>query len=90
KELSHTIQLHPSYFGPDLRSYIKNKLHADVEGKCSGRYGYIITVINLTSIGSGKILSGSGLAEFDVKYNAVVLRPFKGQVLDAVVTSVNI
>jgi DNA-directed RNA polymerase subunit E'/Rpb7 len=32
---------------------------------------------------------GSGLATFEVKYNCLVFRPFKGEVLDAVVTDVN-
>jgi hypothetical protein len=38
----------------------------------------------------GKIRNdGSGLATFDVKYNCLVFRPFKGEALDAVVATVN-
>lgn len=37
----------------------------------------------------GLIREGSGFAKFDVKYACVVFRPFKGEVLDTVVTQVN-
>lgn len=47
KELQHTINLHPSYFGPQTEVYLRNKLHADVEGTCSGRVGYIIAVLGV-------------------------------------------
>lgn len=47
KELKHTINLHPSYFGPQTAEYILNKLHSDVEGTCSGRLGYIIAVLGV-------------------------------------------
>lgn len=48
KELRHTINLHPSYFGPQTDVYLRNKLHADVEGTCSGRLGYIIAVLGVS------------------------------------------
>ena len=32
---------------------------------------------------------GQGLVMFPIKYSAVVFRPFKGEVLDAIVTTVN-
>ncbi|CAO3596958.1 RNA polymerase Rpb7 [Absidia repens] len=89
KELSHTITLHPSYFGPSIQTRLKDKLYSDVEGTCSGRFGYIITVVSLMNISKGKILPGSGLAEFRVKYQAIVFKPYKGEVLDAVISTVN-
>ncbi|KAI8974091.1 RNA polymerase Rpb7 [Pilobolus umbonatus] len=89
KELSHTITLHPSYFGPNMHQQLKDKLYADVEGTCSGRYGYIITVVSLSSFGKGKILPGSGLSEFKVSYQAIVFKPYKNEVLDGIVTTVN-
>ncbi|CDH53392.1 dna-directed rna polymerase ii subunit rpb7 [Lichtheimia corymbifera JMRC:FSU:9682] len=89
KELSHTISLHPSFFGPNMHAQLKDKLYADVEGTCSGRFGYIITVVALLNISKGKVLPGTGLAEFKVKYQAIVFKPYKGEVVDAVVTTVN-
>lgn len=50
--------------------FLDAKLHEDVEGTCSGQFGYIITVLNVNDIGKGTVLPGSGLAEFIVKYSA--------------------
>lgn len=40
-------------------------------------------------VGKGSIREGSGTALFKVQYSCVVLRPFKGEVIDCVVSSVN-
>jgi len=89
KELKHTINLHPSYFGPQTDVYLRNKLHSDVEGTCSGRLGYIIAVLGILEIGKGTIQPGTGMAEFIVQYRAIVYRPFKGETVDGVVGNVN-
>ncbi|KAF8880217.1 hypothetical protein CPB84DRAFT_1792702 [Gymnopilus junonius] len=81
KELTHTILLHPSYFGPRMLNFLESKLYSDVEGTCSGQFGYIIAV--------GMVLSGSGQAEFITRYRAIVFKPFKGEVVDGVVSNVN-
>jgi DNA-directed RNA polymerase II subunit RPB7 len=74
-----------------MRTYLKRKLLSDVEGTCSGQYGYIICVLDnhKIDIGAGKIVPGLGLAEFTVKYQAIIFKPFKGEVVDATVATVN-
>ncbi|SAM05989.1 hypothetical protein [Absidia glauca] len=72
-----------------IQTRLKDKLYSDVEGTCSGRFGYIITVVSLMNISKGKVLPGSGLAEFRVKYQAIVFKPYRGEVLDAVISTVN-
>ena len=89
KELSHTILLHPSYFGPRMLQYLESKLYADVEGTCSGQFGYIIAVVSILDIGKGMVLPGSGQAEFITRYRAIVFKPFKGEVVDGIVNNVN-
>lgn len=91
KDLSLKLRLHPSYFGPNMDQYLKDKLLNDVEGKCTGQFGYIVCVLDYMKInvGKGKVISGTGMAEFDVKYSAIVWKPFKGEVVDGVVTDVN-
>lgn len=91
KDLTHTILLHPVYFGPQMETLLRQKLHKDVEGTCSGRFGYIIAVVRIDdeTMGRGKVLPNSGLAEFTVHYKAIVFKPFKGEVVDAIVASVN-
>ncbi|ODV87513.1 hypothetical protein CANARDRAFT_21465 [[Candida] arabinofermentans NRRL YB-2248] len=92
KDLSLNLTLHPSYFGVQMNQYLRQKLLTDVEGTCTGQFGYIVCVLDSMSIdtGKGRIVPGNqGYAEFEVKYRAVVWKPFKGEVVDAIVSSVN-
>jgi DNA-directed RNA polymerase subunit E'/Rpb7 len=88
KELTHTIMLHPSYFGPRMQQYLESKLYSDVEGTCSGQFGFIIAVVSISDIGKGMVISGNGQAEFVTRYRAIVFKPFKGEVVDGVVHNV--
>jgi hypothetical protein len=76
--LERRVTLHPSYFGKNMHELVTGKLLSDVEGTCTGSY-YIITIMDTFDISEGRILPGSGLAEFTVRYKAVVWRPFKGE-----------
>ncbi|XP_015781249.1 DNA-directed RNA polymerase II subunit RPB7 [Tetranychus urticae] len=87
--LEHEVQLHPKYFGPQLLDVVKQKLFSEVEGSCTGKYGFIIAVTTIDHIGHGLIQQNSGFVLYPIKYRAIVFRPFKGEVLDAVVTQVN-
>ena len=53
------------------------------------RYGYIVAVTTIDSVGLGIIQPGRGFVLYPVKYKAIVFRPFKGEVLDATVVQVN-
>ncbi|KAH8885162.1 hypothetical protein GQ53DRAFT_751455 [Thozetella sp. PMI_491] len=86
--LERRVTLHPSYFGRNMHDLVTSKLLKDVEGTCAGNY-YIISIMDAFKVSEGRILPGSGLAEFIVEYRAVVWRPFKGEVVDAIVYSVN-
>jgi len=69
--------------------YLEHKLMSDVEGTCSGKFGYIICVLTVTDVGAGIVLPGNGQAEFIARYRAIVFKPFKGEVLEGVVGEVN-
>ncbi|KAI4117345.1 MAG: hypothetical protein LQ338_007566, partial [Usnochroma carphineum] len=88
RELERTVTLHPSFFGPRTKEYLTTRLLEDVEGTCTGQY-YIICVLDSFSISEGRVVPGSGVAEYTIQYRAVVWRPFKGETVDAIVTSVN-
>ena len=60
-----------------------------MEGTCSGRYGYIVTVMGIKSRTPGVIRDGTGYATFNVCFEALVFRPFKDEVLPATVDVVN-
>ena len=49
----------------------------------------MIAVTTIDNIGAGLILPGRGFVRYPIKYKAIVFRPFKGEVVDAVVTQVN-
>ncbi|KAF4520645.1 hypothetical protein B566_EDAN007511 [Ephemera danica] len=87
--LEHEILLHPKYFGPQLSETVRQKLYTEVEGTCTGKYGFVIAVTTIDHVGAGLIQPGQGFVLYPVKFRAIVFRPFKGQVLDAVVTQVN-
>mmetsp|Transcript_63989 Transcript_63989/g.202472 ORF Transcript_63989/g.202472 Transcript_63989/m.202472 type:complete len:172 (+) Transcript_63989:154-669(+) len=88
-QLEKNVRLHPMHFGPKLSQTLVDHLCREVEGTCSGRYGYFICVTGVEPMGKGEIRDGSGYATFPVKYQCIVFRPFKGEVLDCVVTQVN-
>ena len=76
--MERRVTLHPSYFGRNMHDLVTNKLLKDVEGTCAGNY-YIVSIMDAFDISDGKIIPGNGLAEFTVRYRAVVWRPFKGE-----------
>lgn len=45
--LEHEISLHPQYFGPKLLETIKQKLFNEVEGTCTGKYGFVVAVTTI-------------------------------------------
>ena len=90
--------MHPSYFNPSLSAYLKLSLRRQVEGSCSGRLGYIIAVTqdNLDQPegadedeGMRGRIKEDGQAVFRLRYQAIVYRPFRGEVVDGLVASVN-
>lgn len=81
--MERRVTLHPSYFGRNMHDLVTSKLLKDVEGTCAGSY-YIISIMDTFDISEGRILPGTGLAEFTVGYRAVVWRPFKGETVRAV------
>uniref|UniRef100_A0A7S0Q1B7 DNA-directed RNA polymerase II subunit RPB7 n=1 Tax=Coccolithus braarudii TaxID=221442 RepID=A0A7S0Q1B7_9EUKA len=87
--MERELLLYPNHFGPNVHELLVKKLIAKVEGSCSGRHGFVICVTDIQTTGAGRIREGAGLATFAMKFNAIVFRPFKGQVLDAIVTTVN-
>lgn len=45
--------------------------------------------MNVTDIGEGKIMPSTGQARFKCSYTAIVMKPFKGEVVDGKVSNVN-
>lgn len=62
-----------------------------MEGTCTGRYGFIVTTMypKPEHISDGVVDPATGFAHYDIKFSAIICRPFKGEVIDAIVTTVN-
>ncbi|KAI0988606.1 hypothetical protein GJ496_004525 [Pomphorhynchus laevis] len=86
--LERDILVHPRFFGPNLMNTIRQILLSEVEGHCMGRFGFIVAVTGIDSVRGGYVQSGRGLVLYPVKYKAIVFRPFKNEVVDAVITQV--
>lgn len=87
--LHHELCLHPRYFGEQLIETVKQKLFSDVEGTCSGKYGFIIAITTIDKIGEGILQSSTGFATYKITYKAITFKPFKNQILDGIVEQVN-
>ncbi|GAM18561.1 hypothetical protein SAMD00019534_017360 [Acytostelium subglobosum LB1] len=86
--LEKDLHIHPKHCGPNLFNTATQQLHSEVEGTCSGRYGFIITITSVEFVSKGKVIEATGYVVFQVRYKAIIFKPFKGEVLDAVVTKV--
>lgn len=83
------VQIHPRFFGVKLSDVLTQRLILEVEGTFAGRYGFIIAVLQVIEpIPTGELDDQTGFAVFPLEYQAVVFRPFLGEVLDSVVSKV--
>ncbi|PRQ26236.1 putative DNA-directed RNA polymerase [Rosa chinensis] len=88
--LERNMQLDPRYFSNNLRENLVTQLMEDVnKGICSSQHGVVVAITGIENIGKGLIVNGTRFASFPVRYQCVVCRPFKGEILEAVVTMVN-
>ncbi|NXR34300.1 RPB7 polymerase, partial [Zosterops hypoxanthus] len=74
--LEHEILLHPRYFGPNLLNTVKQKLFTEVEGTCTGKYGFVIAVTTIDNIGAGVIQPGRGFVLYPVRALILLFFPF--------------
>jgi DNA-directed RNA polymerase II subunit RPB7 len=85
KHFVHKLTLHPQYTGQNIQSLIQDYLLKKVEGTCTSS-GYIISVLRIENVSEGRILL-SGHTSFRVEYQALVLRPVNGEIIDAPIVS---
>lgn len=87
KYFVHRMTLSPQHLGPDIHQLIQKELLRKVEGSCSSA-GYIISVLRIDTISQGKIML-NGTTSFVANYKALVLKPQKGEVIDAPIVSIS-
>ena len=76
--LEREMDIHPSFFGAQVEHTLRARLYHDMEGSCNGEF-YIIAITNVESISPGKTTPGSGTATFNLRYTALVWKPFKNE-----------
>lgn len=88
--LKRDVEIHPKFFGVKLMERLTQRLSVEVEGSFAGRYGFIVSVLHMETDPppEGRLDDSSGMAVFNLEYNALVFRPFKGEVMNAVVSKV--
>mmetsp|Transcript_19119 Transcript_19119/g.20720 ORF Transcript_19119/g.20720 Transcript_19119/m.20720 type:complete len:175 (-) Transcript_19119:126-650(-) len=88
KKLRKDVLLEPKYLGSRLLDHVKSKLNQELEGQCLGKHGYVVAVLDIANrdIVPGIVDNDSGAVNITVYYSVILLRPFKNEVLDAVVT----
>jgi DNA-directed RNA polymerase II subunit RPB7 len=86
KEMRKDILLKPEDMGPDWNAEIKKTLFDELNGQCLGKHGYVVAVLGVDKIIPGIIDNDTGSAHFTIKYKVMLLRPFRHEVIDTVVT----
>jgi DNA-directed RNA polymerase II subunit RPB7 len=86
--LKKNLNVTPEFLGKKISAHLHALLKRAVEGSFNSRYGYLVKVLTADNIGEGKVQDGSGDVVFLISYKALVFMPYKGEVLDAVVTQI--
>lgn len=85
---STLMRIHPQYLNKQLLPYIESKLISQMQHKWTEEFGFIRNVQMLPLTQTGKADTKSGYVEFLVNYNADAIKPFTGQIMEAVVSNV--
>lgn len=88
-DMQQRILLEPKLLGAGLKTAVKKKLFSTMNGKCSADYGYILSILSISSISTTEVDPLVGHAAFLVDFKALTLLPSKGEVVDAVVHEIN-
>lgn len=87
--MTQIIEIKPQDFTNELDDYIKQNLKQEIFSSSIARYGYIVTIHNISSISDGILRTSTGTAVFTVKFTAIIYRPYKNEVVDGTVCAVN-
>ena len=91
RKLRRDILLEPQFLGSHLKELVRQRVLEELEGQCLGKLGYVIAIYDIHNddITAGMIDNDTGAVLVSVWYNAILLRPFRNEVLDSVATVSN-
>ncbi|KAF7186960.1 DNA-directed RNA polymerase II subunit rpb7 [Pseudocercospora fuligena] len=81
------VVLHPSFFDSAAEQKIIAKLYDDMQGNIEGTE-IVIQIIGVDQISEPVLVPGTGMAKYVLSYRAIIWRPFRGEVVDGLVTTV--
>lgn len=85
-EISDLIRIPPSSFNTDIRVSLSDELHKKYSNKIIANLGLAISVWDLLDIKDGLLKPGDGGSYVEVKFRALVWKPFRGEILTGWVT----
>lgn len=84
KTLTYDLSIHPKSLDTKIADTVKARLIEAVEGKCHGKHGYVVVVVKLPdTLSMGRISPDTGAVHYRIKYDAILLLPFKDEIMDA-------
>lgn len=88
-EIEHQLKLEPTFLAKGTSQTIEKQLKNQKEGQFMVGKGLILKIIKIVDIGKGRVSVRTGCASYNVKFKALVLRPYEGLVIDAKVSGIN-
>jgi DNA-directed RNA polymerase subunit E'/Rpb7 len=90
KRLTRTICAEPAHLGVHLKRHIKEKLQRLVEGMPVDEEGVVVAVTQYDEddVRHGVVDPLDGSVKYRVAFTALIFRPFKNEIVDAVVIAV--
>ena len=86
KMLQRDLLVAPRFLGDQFESHVKRQMMDEVEGKCLGKNGFVIRVFfEDLDIIPGLVDNDTGAVSVTVHYHAIMLRPFRHEIVDAIV-----
>eukprot|EP01038_Epipyxis_sp_PR26KG_P005676 gene5676-7835_t len=88
KKLRRDILLDPIYLGARLNDRLKQRVYEELEGQCLGKHGYVISILDIKDedVSAGLIDNDTGAVNMTVWYSVILLRPYKNEVMDTIVS----
>ncbi|HEX55344.1 MAG: DNA-directed RNA polymerase [Candidatus Altiarchaeales archaeon] len=83
-----TVRVPPRRFNEDLNTVVLSELENSIVGKIDKEIGIILAVVNLNSIGEGKIILGDGAIYYDVVFDILVYQPVLNEVVEGYVSEI--
>jgi DNA-directed RNA polymerase subunit E' len=86
--LIDTVRVPPVRLGEEVKDVVVELLKEKLEGKIDKRIGAVVSVMDVTNIGEGRILTGDGAVYYDVTFDAVVFRPQMQEIADGKIVEI--